>query len=704
MLSVKNLTKIYETSKGVKTTALDNLTINFCQTGFVFILGKSGSGKSTFLNLLGGVDQPTDGEIIVKGKSSKNFSAMDFDNYRNTCIGFVFQEYNLIDTYSVEDNIKLALELQGRKYTREDVDMVLRLVDLTDNRGNTLFNRKINELSGGQKQRVAIARALIKNPEIILADEPTGALDSKTSAELYELLKKLSEKRLVIVVSHDYESALRYGDRIVELSDGKIINDSYLNEVPNEKTTDECHFIKSKLPFKRALLIGVHGLSSNPVRLAISILLAVVAFTLFGFSFTASMVNEYRTELTILRDNDFQMIIVEADNKYYGHNGLDYLPFAEKQLNIIKEFNNGKEPMTVISPVATADWSELNLGETKREDSNSVYCRLALSSSTCIEIDSVTGDEDAKLEPDKRFKDKDICRLPQTYDEVAITDMHADMFIRFGYKTENGETIRIQTPDELIGKKLGRGNLTICGVFSTELNREYYKQYDDISMETLKTNDPYNADIVGTSVNSVISFMYLKKGFSESLHGYSVDINRLVLKLSGNENADLKLFNKLNYTEESGREKSVKIQSPYSGLMSPLYFFRDYLLLPFQIGATVFAVFAALLMMNFLNTSFECRKKELGILRALGARKKDILCICMTESGIIALIDFSFSLIAVSIICGILNTIYFIPLFIVGFLSIISMLGICFGAVAISAILPVFKLVKKTPIDIINKK
>lgn len=226
MLSVKNLTKIYETSKGVKTTALDNLTINFCQTGFVFILGKSGSGKSTFLNLLGGVDQPTDGEIIVKGKSSKNFSAMDFDNYRNTCIGFVFQEYNLIDTYSVEDNIKLALELQGRKYTREDVDMVLRLVDLTDNRGNTLFNRKINELSGGQKQRVAIARALIKNPEIILADEPTGALDSKTSAELYELLKKLSEKRLVIVVSHDYESALRYGDRIVELSDGKIINDS----------------------------------------------------------------------------------------------------------------------------------------------------------------------------------------------------------------------------------------------------------------------------------------------------------------------------------------------------------------------------------------------------------------------------------------------------------------------------------------------
>ena len=191
MLSVKNLTKIYETSKGVKTTALDNLTINFCQTGFVFILGKSGSGKSTFLNLLGGVDQPTDGEIIVKGKSSKNFSAMDFDNYRNTCIGFVFQEYNLIDTYSVEDNIKLALELQGRKYTREDVDMVLRLVDLTDNRGNTLFNRKINELSGGQKQRVAIARALIKNPEIILADEPTGALDSKKSAELYELLKKI---------------------------------------------------------------------------------------------------------------------------------------------------------------------------------------------------------------------------------------------------------------------------------------------------------------------------------------------------------------------------------------------------------------------------------------------------------------------------------------------------------------------------------
>ena len=220
MLSVRELTKSYKTKGGVVTKALDGVSIDFPERGMVFILGKSGSGKSTLLNVTGGLDRPDSGEIIVKGKSSKDFSASDFDSYRNTFIGFIFQEYNILNEFNVEQNIALALQLQGKKNDKEAVNALLEQVDLVG-----YGHRKPNTLSGGQKQRVAIARALIKDPEIIMADEPTGALDSKTGKDVMDTLKKLSREKLVIVVSHDLDFAEQYGDRIVEMKDGKIISD-----------------------------------------------------------------------------------------------------------------------------------------------------------------------------------------------------------------------------------------------------------------------------------------------------------------------------------------------------------------------------------------------------------------------------------------------------------------------------------------------
>ncbi len=220
MLQVVNLTKIYKVKGGVETRALDGVTLAFPEKGMVFLLGKSGSGKSTLLNVCGGLDNPSGGEIIVKGKSSKSFTQSDFDSYRNTYVGFVFQEYNILNEFSVEDNIALALELQGKPKDKEEIASILKQVDL-----DGYAKRKPNTLSGGQKQRIAIARALIKNPEIIMADEPTGALDSNTGRQVLETLKKLSKDKLVIVVSHDREFAERYGDRIIELKDGKILSD-----------------------------------------------------------------------------------------------------------------------------------------------------------------------------------------------------------------------------------------------------------------------------------------------------------------------------------------------------------------------------------------------------------------------------------------------------------------------------------------------
>ena len=225
MLEIRNISKTYRAKSGVAVKALDHISLTFPDKGMVFLLGKSGSGKSTLLNVLGGLDtfDADGGEVLIKGRSSRDFRRSDFDAYRNTFIGFVFQEYNILDEFSVGANIALALQLQGKRADNAAINALLEQVDLAG-----YGHRKPNELSGGQKQRVAIARALIKNPEIIMADEPTGALDSTTGEQVFETLKKLSEEKLVLVVSHDRDFAERFGDRIIELSDGHIISDMTL--------------------------------------------------------------------------------------------------------------------------------------------------------------------------------------------------------------------------------------------------------------------------------------------------------------------------------------------------------------------------------------------------------------------------------------------------------------------------------------------
>lgn len=233
MLEIRNVTKIYRSKAGNEVKALDNVSITFPETGMVFILGKSGSGKSTLLNVIGGLDGCDDGEFLIKGKSSRDFAGSDFDAYRNTFIGFIFQEYNILDDFTVGANIGLALELQGKKATNEKINEILTEVELSD-----YAKRKPNELSGGQKQRIAIARALVKDPEIIMADEPTGALDSNTGKQIFDTLKELSRKKLVIIVSHDRDFAERYADRIIEMKDGRIESDVTKHAVEAKSLSD----------------------------------------------------------------------------------------------------------------------------------------------------------------------------------------------------------------------------------------------------------------------------------------------------------------------------------------------------------------------------------------------------------------------------------------------------------------------------------
>lgn len=218
MLQVKNLTKIYKTKGGVTVKALDNVTVDFPETGMVFLLGKSGSGKSTLLNVCGGLDSPTEGEIIVKGRSSKAFSQSDFDSYRNTFVGFIFQEYNILNDFSVEDNIALALELQGKPKDKKAIAALLEEVDLTG-----YAKRKPNTLSGGQKQRIAIVRALAMEPEVLLFDEPTSALDPEMVGEVLNVMTELAKSGMtMIVVTHEMGFAKEVANRVIFMNDGVI--------------------------------------------------------------------------------------------------------------------------------------------------------------------------------------------------------------------------------------------------------------------------------------------------------------------------------------------------------------------------------------------------------------------------------------------------------------------------------------------------
>lgn len=245
MLEALHLTKVYKTKGGADVKALDDVSIVFPEKGMVFLLGKSGSGKSTLLNVCGGLDAPTSGAILVKGKSSEKFSQSDFDSYRNTYVGFIFQEYNILNEFTVEDNIALALELQGKPKDKKVIAELLEQVDLTG-----FAKRKPNTLSGGQKQRIAIARALVKSPEIIMADEPTGALDSATGKQVFDTLKKLSKEKLVIVVSHDRDFAEMYGDRIIELKDGKILSDVTKTQEQQQALTENISIVGDTLCVK----------------------------------------------------------------------------------------------------------------------------------------------------------------------------------------------------------------------------------------------------------------------------------------------------------------------------------------------------------------------------------------------------------------------------------------------------------------------
>ena len=261
MLEVKNITKVYKTDS-FKQTALNKVSVSFRKSEFVSVLGASGSGKTTLLNIIGGLDKYDSGDIIIDGISTKKYTDRDWDTYRNHRIGFVFQSYNLIPHGTVLSNVILALTLSGI----DKSDAKKRAIDALEKVGlKDHIYKKPTELSGGQMQRVAIARALVNDPDIILADEPTGALDSNTSIQIMDILKELSKTKLVIMVTHNPELAKNYSSRIIELKDGVIISDS--NPYKSKKESkSEGNVRKTSMSFLTAMSLSLNNLMTKKGR------------------------------------------------------------------------------------------------------------------------------------------------------------------------------------------------------------------------------------------------------------------------------------------------------------------------------------------------------------------------------------------------------------------------------------------------------
>lgn len=289
MLQLTNITKNYTTGEFTQN-ALDDVSISFRSDEFVAILGESGSGKTTFLNMIGGLDRYDKGDLIVNSKSTKDFKDAEWDAYRNNSIGFIFQNYNLINHLSVLNNVEMGMTLSGvkTKKKREQAITLLKKVGLERH-----LNKKPNQLSGGQMQRVAIARALANDPDIILADEPTGALDSVTSKEIMDLIYEIAQKKLVIMVTHNPELAEKYATRIVKFSDGKIIDDS--NPYTETMTNQEHNLNKTSMSYLTALKLSGKNIATKLWRTGLTSLASSLG--IIGIALILSLSSGFRIHI-----------------------------------------------------------------------------------------------------------------------------------------------------------------------------------------------------------------------------------------------------------------------------------------------------------------------------------------------------------------------------------------------------------------------
>ena len=402
MLQIKHIHKEYSVGK-LKQTALDDVSLNLRDNEFVAILGPSGSGKTTLLNIIGGLDRYTSGDLIINGISTQNYTDRDWDSYRNHTIGFVFQSYNLIPHQTVLANVELALTISGisKSERRKRAKEALEKVGL----GNQLSKRP-SQMSGGQMQRVAIARALVNNPDILLADEPTGALDSDTSVQVMELLKEVSKDRLVVMVTHNPELAKLYATRIVEVKDGHLLADSDPYEPDKKDIAKPIHknMGKSSMSFLTATALSFQNLRTKKARTLLTSFAGSIG--IIGIALILSIstgVNEYIKYMERDTLSEYPLQIQST--------GFD-LTSMMVGMTTAGEKKSDKQKDIGVTPMITGMFSQLNSNdlaslknylETDGDSINDYATSIEYQYSVTPQIYSVTNDKVRKVNPDNTF-------------------------------------------------------------------------------------------------------------------------------------------------------------------------------------------------------------------------------------------------------------------------------------------------------------
>ena len=376
MLSLIGIKKDYTTG-GQKVQALNGVTLHFRRNEFVSVLGPSGCGKTTLLNLIGGLDRYSAGDIVIRGRSTRDFRDRDWDSYRNHTIGFVFQSYNLIPHQTVLANVELALTLTGvsRAERRRRAEEVLTRVGLGDQ-----FYKKPSQMSGGQMQRVAIARALINDPDILLADEPTGALDSETSVQVMELLKEIAADRLVIMVTHNPELAEAYSTRIIRLLDGRVVNDTMPFDGKEAKDASDAKEKKPSMSYLTALSLSLNNLLTKKTR---TLLIAIAgSIGIIGIALILSLSTGVQSYISRVEEETLSSYPITITGE-----ALDTSTMLESMMGKAKEFREGREEgyiysgeiMTQLMGAMMSEVKENDLESFKREIDGSDYFKERVS-------------------------------------------------------------------------------------------------------------------------------------------------------------------------------------------------------------------------------------------------------------------------------------------------------------------------------------
>ena len=736
MLELKHISKSYQLG-GQETVALNNINLSFNRNQFVSILGQSGSGKTTLLNIIGGLDQYTSGDLLVEGTSTKTFKDKDWDSYRNTTIGFVFQSYNLISHLSVLENVKMALSLTGipAKESEKRALTALDEVGLSEH-----AHKRPNQLSGGQMQRVAIARALVNNPKILLADEPTGALDSKTSVQIMELIKKISHDRLVIMVTHNPELAEQYSDRIIRVADGAILEDTLpvsLVGQPKEgfkKTKTSMSFLAAiKSSMKNLLtkktrtalvtLAGSIGIISIGLVLALSngmksYIDDLQKETLSGIPITISQTSagnfesmteapnknktqKKTTKITIKDPITTHENLYDEDVLGTGETFINFLERKTKgkysnltydtgyQMNVLTKNTKGhvqqvkKEAIDPNNPVSMFSMGSLlaklptngenilsqyeviasqNKQFTYPTSENELVLFVNYDNTLSKDISKALGLSDKETQEAEQLLGKEFRMIKNDhfYEKSPVGDFFINQPIDKKMYDDGIETkiVAIMRPKEatasLMSASLGYTEKLESKMLSQEKNSSIVKfmkdhpktnalspSNDEINEETHKSiMQTLGGDTSPTNISIYPSTFEERDAITKVV----ADYNQKVAKKFG-ENSDKYTKYMIEYTD---------MAEMMTGMMTTMLDTITVILTAF---AAISLIVSSVMIGILTYVSVVERTKEIGIMRALGARKKDITRIFNAEAGLIGLISGILGVIITVLLCIPINVI-----------------------------------------------